>query len=148
MNKNNPTITEDIRWKQRFHNFQNSLLLLESAVKTDKKLDILQQAGVIHFFEMCFELSWNLLKDYLEYIGYKDINSPRSAIKEAFAAGLITDGHAWMELLKDRNMTSHIYNEETSQQIFNRICNQSYPLFKQLQEFFVIKYNTQETDLK
>jgi nucleotidyltransferase substrate binding protein (TIGR01987 family) len=141
MNKTSQTTSEDIRWKQRFQNFQNSLLVLEDAVKADRKLDVLQQAGVIHFFEMCFELSWNLLKDYLEYLGYNDINSPRTAIKEAFQAGLIVDGHSWMELLKDRNMTSHIYDEETSQQVFERIRNKSYPLFKHLQEFFLSKYD-------
>ncbi len=131
-------MTEDIRWKQRFQTFQNLLLVLDDAIKTDKKLDILQQAGVIHFFKMCFELSWKIMKDYLEYTGYNYINSPIAAIKEAAQTGFIIDGHAWMELLKDRNMTLHIYDEETRQQLFDRIRNKAYPLFKQLQEFFII----------
>ena len=52
----NFVISEDIRWKQRFHNFNNALICLEYAVITDKELDVLQQAGAIHFFGMCLIL--------------------------------------------------------------------------------------------
>lgn len=51
------------------------------------------------------------MKDYLEDQGFIDIKSPREAIKKAFEASLITDGHNWLKALEDRNLTSHIYDE-------------------------------------
>jgi hypothetical protein len=71
---------KDIRWKQRFQNLEKSLELLEVTLKIQNP-DIIQKAGLIRFFEMCFELSWNLIKDYLQEQGYQDINSTRSAKK-------------------------------------------------------------------
>ncbi len=51
-------LEEDIRWIQRFFNFERAFLLLQDSLKTEK-LSILERAGLIHFFEMTFELSWN-----------------------------------------------------------------------------------------
>jgi nucleotidyltransferase substrate binding protein (TIGR01987 family) len=121
----------DIRWKQRFQNFEKSLDLLESALKIQNP-DIIQKAGLIQFFEMCSELSWNLLKDYLEEQGFKDINSPRSAIKKGFEYGLIEDGHLWLKLLEDRNITSHIYDEKIAAEIELIIRERYYPIIKNL----------------
>lgn len=129
-------MNQDIRWKQRFQNFQQALQCLELAVKQEK-LDILQQAGMIQFFEMCFDLSWKLLKDYLEEEGYTELQSPRAAIKQAFASGLIQDGHLWIKLLVDRNLTTHIYDELTAKKIQEEIRNTYYPLFKELDEIFI-----------
>lgn len=74
---------KDIRWQQRFHNFTKALNYLEQALQIPDP-DIVQKAGTIHFFEMSFELAWNLLKDYLEEQGFMDVKSPRSALKKAF----------------------------------------------------------------
>ena len=134
-------MTQDIRWKQRFQHFSSSLAWLEKAVnRTD--LDVIGQAGAIQFFEICFELSWKLLKDYLEYEGYTDVASPRAAIKQAFNIGLLTDGHEWLQLLNDRNMTSHVYDEETAKNIYRLICSKYYPMFLSLKNTF----DKQDTD--
>lgn len=60
---------KDIRWRQRFENFEKSYKLLEKY--SNKELNNeLERAGIIQFFEMTFELSWKVLKDYLEAQGY------------------------------------------------------------------------------
>lgn len=128
-------MTQDIRWKQRFQHFSSSLAWLGKAVNRSD-LDVIGQAGAIQFFEMCFELSWKLLKDYLEYQGYTDVASPRAAIKQAFNVGLIADGHEWMKLLNDRNMTSHVYDEETATNIYQLIGAKYYPMFLTLKNKF------------
>lgn len=127
--------TQDIRWKQRFQHFNSALDWLAKAVNRND-LDMIGQAGAIQFFEICFELSWKLLKDYLEHEGYSDVASPRSAIKQAFNAGLISNGHEWMEVLNDRNMTSHVYDEETARNIYQLISSKYYPMFLELQNTF------------
>jgi hypothetical protein len=68
----------DIRWEQRFQNFNKSLQYLEDALQIPNP-DILQKAGIIQFFEMSFDLAWNMVKDYLEGQGFVDIKSPRGA---------------------------------------------------------------------
>ncbi|MEJ7684905.1 MAG: nucleotidyltransferase substrate binding protein [Segetibacter sp.] len=73
--------SKDIRWKQRFQNFERSLQYLEQALKIQQP-DIIQKAGLIQFFERSFELAWNVVKDYLEEQGFIEIKSPRSALKK------------------------------------------------------------------
>jgi nucleotidyltransferase substrate binding protein (TIGR01987 family) len=130
----------DIRWLQRFQNFEKSLGYLLEAMEI-KNPDIFQKAGTIQFFEMTFELAWNLVKDYLEDQGFSNVKSPRSALKKAFETGLIVDGHGWMELLLNRNLTSHTYDEETADEIIKLIQSEYKPLLKQLYDIFKQKRN-------
>lgn len=122
---------KDIRWKQRFQNFEKSFKLMESALQITNP-DIIQRAGIIQFFEMTLELAWNTLKDFLEEQGFIDVNSPRNAIKKAFEINLINDGHNWLKALEDRNLMSHTYNEEIAIEIETLIRNKYYPLLKML----------------
>lgn len=104
--------------------------------------DIVQKAGIIHFFEMSFELAWNTLKDYLENQGFTEIKSPRQAIKKAFEIGLIGNGHTWLKILEDRNLTAHAYEEEVANQIELIIRQEYYPLFNGL----LHQLNTKQDD--
>jgi len=81
-------IEEDIRWIQRFSNFERAFLLLQESLTTEP-LSILERAGLIQFFEMTFELAWKLLKDYEETEGFI-VKTPREAIKQAFQSGFIS----------------------------------------------------------
>jgi nucleotidyltransferase substrate binding protein (TIGR01987 family) len=122
---------KDIRWKQRFHNFSKSMQYLEQALQISNP-DIVQKAGIIQFFEMSFELAWNLIKDFLEEQGFVDIKSPRSALKKAFEVNLLDDGHAWMDLLQDRNLTAHTYDEQKATDMEQLIQNKYFPILKAL----------------
>ena len=84
-------MTQDIRWIQRLSNLQNALKNLGIALAI-KNPDVAQRAGMIQFFEMCFDLSWNAIKDYLEAQGFGDLKSPRASLKKAFQIGLIGEG--------------------------------------------------------
>ncbi len=77
--------------------------------------------GAIQRFEFCCELAWKALRDYLTAEGFTAPNSPRSVFKEAFAAGFLSEEGAWLQLLNDRNATSHIYDEHTADVIYDRI---------------------------
>lgn len=122
---------KDIPWKQRFQNFEKAIMHLDTALQL-KEPDMLQKAGIIQFFEMSYELAWNTIKDYLEEQGFVDVKSPRSAFKKAFEVGLIKDGHSWMDLLLDRNLTSHAYDEEKASEVEKLIHQKYYPLLMQL----------------
>jgi nucleotidyltransferase substrate binding protein (TIGR01987 family) len=121
----------DVRWLQRLDNLEKALGNLEVALAIENA-DMVQRAGMVQFFEMCFELSWNVLKDYLEEQGFVDINSPRASIKKAFEIGLVADGTTWLKGLEDRNLTSHIYNETIARQVEGLIRTTYAPLIRVL----------------
>lgn len=136
--------TPDIRWLQRFSNYIKAFLKLEQAVvkikeeypmkedgtiDEDSFLDDIIKEGLIQRFEYTHELAWNVMKDFLENAGNTNIYGSKDATREAFAAGLITDGEVWMDMIKSRNKTSHTYNEETADDIFMKIIHQYYPEF-------------------
>lgn len=127
----------DVRWRQRFAQFEKSFALLESAIAIER-LTVIERAGLIQFFEMAFEQGWKLLKDYQESVGF-EIVSPRQAIKQAFQSGLVADGHAWIGALEDRNLTTHTYNEQTALAVEGKIRSSYHPLLKALHETFTAK---------
>lgn len=133
---------KDTRWEQRFQNFSKALDYLEMALQIENP-DIIQKAGTIQFFEMSFELAWNTVKDFLEEQGFSEVKSPRSALKKAFEVGIIEDGHSWMDLLIDRNLTSHTYDEEKATVVENLIKQKYFPLLKQLHNNFKQKLDEQ-----
>lgn len=110
---------KDIRWKQRFENFDKSYKLLNKYAKQPITTE-LERAGIIQFFEMTFELACKVLKDYLEAQEYL-VKSPRETVKQAFQIGLIDNGHVWMDALSNRNLTTHTYDEELANKMTNEI---------------------------
>lgn len=116
---------KEIRWKQRFENFDKSYKLLKKY--SDKPITTeLERAGIIQFFEMTFELAWKVLKDYLESEGYT-VKSPRETVKQAFQIGVIDNGHVWIDALSNRNLTTHTYDEELANKMTNEILSAYIP---------------------
>ena len=118
----------DIRWQQRFKNFQKALAQLQKFIEKGE-LSELEEQGLIKAFEYTYELAWTTLKDFLEYQGYTDIYGSRDTIRKAYELNIIQDGEAWMDMLESRNKTSHTYNEDTAEEICQAIQNTYYGLF-------------------
>jgi nucleotidyltransferase substrate binding protein (TIGR01987 family) len=75
----------DIRWKQRFQNYKNALMLLEDGIEYYKTNPVyIVKEGIIHRFEFTHELAWKAMKDFLEYEGITGIIGSRSTTREAF----------------------------------------------------------------
>ena len=126
----------DIRWKQRFASYKKALAALESAValSEERPLSDLEQQGLIQSFEFTHELSWKLLKDFLEYQGISGIIGSRDAVRNAFNRALITDSEIWMEMIASRNLTSHTYDSDTAADITEKICQKYVRCFSALRE--------------
>ena len=123
---------KDIRWKQRFENFDKSYKLLNKYSKQPITTE-LERAGIIQFFEMTFELAWKVLKDYLEAQEYL-VKSPRETVKQAFQIGLIDNGHIWMDALSISNLTTHTYDEELANKMTNEIITMYLPELDKMHE--------------
>lgn len=73
---------QDVRWKQRFQNYEKALHQLQCAVEKPILSD-LEKAGLIQIYEFTFELAWKTIKDFLENKKI-EVSFPRDTIKEAF----------------------------------------------------------------
>lgn len=120
---------ENIRWRHRFSAYEKALKQLRSAIEQygHDPEDIIKE-GIIQRFEFTHELSWQLMKDYLQYEGIMNITGSRSATREAFNKGLVQDGANWMDMIETRNKTVHIYDEAILADEFNKIVYKYYPL--------------------
>jgi nucleotidyltransferase substrate binding protein (TIGR01987 family) len=127
-------MVQDIRWKQRFHNYTKALQALTEAVELSqhRSLTALEQQGLIQSFEFTHELAWKMLKDYLEYQGISNVVGSRDASRFAFQNALTNDGEVWMQMIVARNQTSHTYNIKIAQAVVDSILSQFYPAFNQL----------------
>lgn len=120
----------DIRWKQRFANFEKAIMQLTEFVEKEE-LNKFEVQGLIQCFEYTFELAWKTMKDYLEREGFT-VKSPRSTIKTAFQTQLIIDGHTWIDALEKRNLMAHTYDEKRAIEAENLIRNNYYKVIKEL----------------
>ena len=112
-----------------YADFKKALGRLKEPLNKDlSKGDIIID-GVIQRFEFTFELTWKLAKAMLNYNGI-EADSPRPVIKEAFKANIIKDGQSWIDMLEDRNKTSHIYDEDQAFKIYNKIKDNHFKLFE------------------
>lgn len=123
----------DIRWKQRFYNYQKALSQLTKFIEKGE-LNELEEQGIIKAFEYTYELAWNVIKDYYQEQGEVSIQGSRDAIRLAFQRGLIADGDNWMKMIKSRTASVHTYNLEVARQINQDIHNVYFQLFTELKE--------------
>ncbi|WP_037588348.1 HI0074 family nucleotidyltransferase substrate-binding subunit [Stenoxybacter acetivorans] len=123
---------KDIRWRQRLENFERSCKLLSEIENYEiNSTPAIVCEGFIQRFEICFDLAWKTVNDYLRYLGHDVMPSPRPIIKEAFAVGIIEEGQVFIDMLEARNLMSHRYDEKTFNHIFLQIQELFFPaLFK------------------
>ncbi len=123
------------RFRQRKEDFLNALDRLLEALNTE--INDITIDGILHRFEFTFELSWKMIKDYLEYLGLTEkTGSPREVIQLGFKQGIIDDGEMWIQMMLSRNLLSHLYNEDTSREIFEKIRNEYIDLLVKLKDKF------------
>jgi len=126
-------MNNDIRWKQRFQNFEKAYLLLNEIADRDiDSFSQLEKEGVVQRFEIIIELSWKVLKDYLENEGYDNVKNGKQAIRQAFQDEIITDAEGWMKALQQRNLTSHTYDDDILDETVNFIIDEFYPIVRDL----------------
>lgn len=141
----------DIRWEQRFSNYNKALRKLSEAIdyieeelknndfeienkEVEDVLEEIIKEGLIQRFEYTYEMAWNVMKDYAIYQGNTEIGGSRDAIRFAFSINLIENGDMWMDMIKSRIKTSHTYNEETANEIYLKIINEYHFAFLNFQK--------------
>ena len=133
---------EKLRWQYRFDNFKRSYFLLQEAADrySEKSLDQLGKEGMIQRFEVCMELAWKTIKDYLEHQNtvFSQV-TPNAVIREAVIAKLIDDGEGWMMALDARNKMSHTYDFKKFETVLEEVVARYLQCFGQLYEVLAIE---------
>lgn len=110
----------NVKLDQSFANLERALGRLNETRTLDRDANPLLIDGTIQRFEFTIELFWKTLKRLLEYEGIEGA-TPREALKQAYAAKWLHDEQLWLDMLRDRNRTSHVYDEEAAGEIFENI---------------------------
>lgn len=115
------------RLEERIENFNRAFEIFNNAVKAynQEKENILMHLALVQAYEVCFELSWKVLKDYLAENGIL-VYMPKEVIKEAFNKNVIENGQIWIDMLDARNATSHEYKMDKINLILEKISTTYY----------------------
>ena len=86
------------------------------------------RAAVIQAFEFTYEVSFKMLKRYLELASANPAKIDKlvfkDVIREAYRQDLLrAEIREWEEFRKNRGTTSHAYNEKKAQQVFENAPN-------------------------
>jgi nucleotidyltransferase substrate binding protein (TIGR01987 family) len=113
----------DVRWKQRFENYEKALEQLTRVVKMypSPGFTDVERTVCIKFFEMTYELSWKVMKDYLFEKGIAGIIGSKDAVRYAVSSEIIDEGGIWMQMVDSRNEIAHTYDEGKAQALCDKI---------------------------
>jgi len=106
--------------KDKLESFCGALAKLKEAILSEPTE--MNRDATIQRFEFTYELAWKTLKKVLAEKGLECLN-PKDCFKGAFQQKLIktTSEQTWLQMIKDRNLTSHIYNEAAAKKIYEKI---------------------------
>lgn len=129
-------------------NFSNCLTILRNAdFKLADNNDI-YRTGVIGQFNLTFELAWKALQEILRLHGAEgvDTGSPREILQLGYKLGFVNDSAVWLLMLKKRNTSVHIYNEQEVDEMILLIRDSFIPAFVALEKTLREKLAEAESD--
>ena len=108
--------------------------ILKNADFTRANEDEIYRTGIVGQFNMTFELAWKALQAVLQLhsVANADSGSPREIVKLAYKVGFIKDADVWLLMLKKRNVSVHVYNEEEIDELIVCIRDSFIPALESL----------------
>jgi len=100
--------------------YHQALLRLQAALSKEPGEDGICVDAAVHRFEVCFDLAMKLLKVMIAYEEV-EVDSYRSAIREGWKQGMLTDAEVWLDMYGKSKMTTHNYNESVATQVYRQI---------------------------
>ena len=127
---------KDVRWKQRFENFEKAFFRLKDAIELIEPSE-LKRNGIVQRFEFNIEVAWKTLKDFLEEKEFNFKPSPKETIRLAQQSGYINYAQELMDGLELRNELSHDYSGQKFLQLEYQLRTSIYPVIEKL--YFFLK---------
>lgn len=120
---------------KKYDEYSKHLKVLQKAPDEDLNNEFII-SGIIDKFYIQFESGWKVLKELLAYEG-KSIaatGSPRAILKAAHTYFDFIDEEIWLEMLLQRNDTTHIYNEQATKKLIDNILNKYIKAFGEMEK--------------
>ena len=135
---------------KKLDNFSNCLTILANADFKMAENNDIYRTGVIGQFNLTFELAWKALQEILKIHGVdgSSTGSPREILQLGYKTGFLKDSEVWLLMLKKRNTSVHIYNEEDVDEMILLIRDSFIPAFIVLKETLIKKLDEAECDWK
>ncbi len=127
---------KDIRWQQRFQNFEKAFLKLKESLESED-LNELERNGVVQRFEFTIELGWKTLKDFIQEEGLSFKLTPKGTLRQAQQSGFIDYAQILIDALELRNELAHDYDGDKFEKGEVAIRNEIFPALEKLRNFFV-----------
>jgi nucleotidyltransferase substrate binding protein (TIGR01987 family) len=125
----------DIRWKQRFENYAKAFQSLKEAVEQEE-LNELERNGLIQRFEFTLDLSWKVMKDYLQEKGFTFKPTPKDTLRLAQQSKFIDYAQELIDGIDIRNELSHDYSGEKFARSERVLREETFPALQKLYDFF------------
>ena len=134
---------------KKFDNFASHLEVLERSGEQNLDNEFIV-SGIIDKFRIQFELGWKLLKELLRHEGVAAglTGSPRDILKAAYSCFQFIDEPLWLSMLRDRNDTTHIYDEAAARALVRKIIDDYAPEFARLRDAVRAKYGAELESMK
>ena len=131
---------------KKLDNFSNCLTVLKNADFKMADNNEIYRTGVIGQFNLTFELAWKALQEVMKLHGVTDAQtgSPREILQLGYKLGFVDDAQVWLLMLKKRNTSVHIYNQEEIDEMLLLIRDSFLPAFLELER--TLKNKLQEAE--
>ena len=133
---------------KKFDNFVNCLTILADADFKMAETNDIYRTGIIGQFNLTFELAWKALQEVMRKHSVEEAStgSPREILQLGYKIGFFDDSETWLLMLKKRNTSVHIYNEDEVDELILLIRDSFIPAFKILKDTLVKKLEEAESD--
>ncbi len=120
---------------KKYDNFVKCLNVLRNADFDLANENQIYRTGIIGQFNLTFELAWKALQAVLRAHGAEgaQTGSPREILQLGYKMGFVNDSSVWLAMLKKRNTSVHIYDEDEINELILLIRNSFIPAFTVLE---------------
>ena len=125
-------------FKDSFTDLKNALSKLNEIINFEIDNKEIKRDSTIQRFEFCYELIWKNLKRILEIEGFNP-KSPRETFEFAYKNDIIKNEELWLNMIRDRNIITHVYDQDEIDKIYNNIVKNYYSEMQKCFDILLLK---------
>ena len=121
---------------KKLDNFSSCLDVLRRADFEIAEENEIYRTGIIGQFNLTFELAWKALQEILKLHGAAgaETASPMEILQLGYKLGFLNDSAVWLLMLKKRNVSVHLYNEDDIDEMILLVRDSFIPAFSALEK--------------
>ena len=121
---------------KKLDNFSSCLDMLRRADFEIAEENEIYRTGIIWQFNLTLELAWKALQEILKLHGAAgaETGSPREILQLGYKLGFLNDSAVWLLMLKKRNVSVYLYNEDDIDEMILLVRDSFIPAFSALEK--------------